>query len=170
MKKIVLLLVFTAAAAVVWSEDFQAEFTGKWLAQSFIIEQEDGLLVASEADYSYPYLGITGIDFIDSSFIVFTVSDTEYRAFYEIESLDFDNYYVRCTFKSSEEFLLKLVRVPGGNWKYFYRVAEDSILKGFSATVIEEEMKESGIDDAMVIESEPEEVVENIYVGIMTKE
>lgn len=175
MKKIIALLFFTALVSAVSAETIQIEILGSWSAEPFVIEQENGLLLSPEAAYSHPYLGITGINFIDGSFVIFTIMDVEYRAFYEIESLDFDTYNINCSFRVGEEFLLKLVRISEGRWKYLYRIASNSVLKGVAEIdedLLPQESEEDSVESEMIeIDAEKEkdglDDIYSIYTGIM---
>ena len=165
-----LTLIILAFSISVSAQSVQDEFLGRWKLFPGVIEQEDGLLVSWDAAYSFPYLGITELDFLDSGFVVFSVLDAEYRAFYDISMLDYDNYHFTCTFKNGEVFILKLVRSETDGWRFLYRVAEDSILKGPSADeeaeVIMEEAETAAVEEEMVEEVEP---LYSLYTGIMKR-
>jgi len=170
MKKIFILFFIFLAAGAAAAQDVQDEFLGQWQITAGVIEQEDGLLVSSDAVYSFPYLGLTQLDFLDSGFVVFSISTEEYRAFYEIDVLDFDNYHISCSFKNGEVFLLKLVRTAEG-WRYLYRITEGSVLKG-EAAVEDEEAAEENLTDSegeTSPEESQEEPLSSLYTGMMTR-
>ena len=175
MKKL-LLIFFTAFWVIpLWAEDAGFGLQGHWIAEPFVMEQDDGLLTAPEAAYAFPYAGISTMDFIDRGFVVFVIGGEKHRAFYEVEELDFDNFHIKCSFKNGEEFLLKLVKVSENQWKYLYRIDESSILRDSSS---EEEIPadellipgDSPADDMMPVDvEEPEQPAESIYTGILKR-
>jgi hypothetical protein len=157
---------------------------GNWKTHVLLAEGEDGLLVNPDAEYAFPFLGISRIDILDSGFILFRINDNEYRAFYDVEMLDFDNYHLTCTFKSGEAFLLKLVRLEGESWKFLYRISADSVLVPAGETG-----EETGNETEPGVEKGPELKVpaveglenpenpdgfenssESLFIGILVKE
>ena len=173
MKKILAFAIFILVCGMLWAESPGEAFSGEWRLIPDTIELEDGLLVSSDAVYSFPYLGITGISFPDNGFIVFSIGELEYRAFYEMEVKDFDNSHFICTFKDGEIFILKLVRA-GSGWRFLYRIAEDSVLKG---QYLEEEPEEGSSDivEELSGENEPDaedadsSPVYSLYAGSMER-
>ena len=173
MKKLLLITMLIVFSSSIYAQELQDEFLGAWMAEPFLIEQDGDLLVEPKAAYSFPHIGITRVDFLDSEFIVFTVSENKYRAFYEIEELDFDNFNISCIFKNGEQFMLKLVRSEGESWKYLYRITENSVLRG-NSDVIEEldseqvEATEMLMPDDMINE-ESETAVVSLFTGFIKR-
>lgn len=66
MKKTFLIIVLSAVAFSVSAQSVRDELLGKWKVVPFLIELEDGLLVEPEAQYAYPYTGISEINFLDT--------------------------------------------------------------------------------------------------------
>ncbi|MDC7226606.1 MAG: hypothetical protein PQJ61_07560 [Spirochaetales bacterium] len=164
MKKLIVIFMLISAVSVS-GQQIQELILGTWSMDSTLIEMEDGLLVSTEADYSYPYLGISNLNFLDSGFVVISTRAGDYRAFYEISELDFDNYHINCSFRDGEEFLLKLVR-EGDSWSYLYRIAEDSVLKG--DTVDEKSVIDIDLNSFLDEEAELE-MSYSLYTGIMNR-
>ena len=181
MKRMIIFLILVLAPVWGFSREMgQNELIGSWKTQVLLAEREDGLLVNPDAEYAFPYLGISRIDILDSGFILFLINENEYRAFYEVEKLDFDNYHLTCTFKTGEELLLKLVRLDDESWKFLYRVSADSVLAPEDETV-EETEPETAEPEAAEMEAaeapensvEPvklEERSESLFIGILNRE
>jgi hypothetical protein len=179
MKKIAIIYLILALSCVTGFslETEENGLTGSWKTHVLLAEGEDGLLVNPDAEYAFPFLGITEIDILDSGFILFLINDNEYRAFYEVEMLDFDNYHLTCTFKNGEEFLLKLVRLEGESWKFLYRISSDSVLaaadENDEQTSYDEDEQEAvypedleNMDDQTGIADR----TESLFVGILIRE
>ncbi len=173
MKKIIVVLFILAAGSGVFAQAADNSLTGKWRVDPFLVEQEDGLLVVPEAVYSFPYTGITEMNFLDTGFVVFTIAGAEYRAFYETEVLDFDNLQINCMFKDGESFIVKLARA-GRGWKFLYRISADSVLKGMTAEEDAGMQPDSnpagaGMDLTAMTDMESEPAAESLYTGIIIR-
>lgn len=163
----------TASCCAVFAEasDF-TELTGRWKAETFLAEREDGLLVVPEAYYAYPHMGISEIRILDSGFIIFQMDGREYRAFYEPLMLDYDNVLLICSFKDGEELMLKLSAIADG-WKYLIRISSDSIMAADEDSEADDETAET--DEPVVVELEGDSgeaadtVSERLFTGILRK-
>ncbi len=170
MKKMIITAVFFMVVSFLGADSALDKLSGEWYTEPFLMEQDSGLLTAFGADYAFPYRGIEKINFLDSGFVVFTVSGIEYRAFYEVETLDFDNFHILCNFKNGEEFILKLVETDRNDWTYLYRISGNSILRGPSEPGEDIETPEEVMEEATFEEEAVEEKVpESLYLGILKR-
>ncbi len=169
MKKFISIILLLFLLLPLWADEAGYDLIGTWVTKPFVMEQDDGLLTSPNADYSYPWLGIEQIEFLDNTFVLFKAAGYEYRAFYEIETLDFDNLLIRCTFKSGEVFILKFVSTEDEEWKYVYRIAETSILNSITHMVDETNSVEDEETPMDEIEEDMEEVAESLYIGTLKK-
>jgi len=183
MKKIILIItLITLAAGFSFAQsDKQKGLVGVWKTEPFLTEREDGLLVASEAPYAFPHLGISEIRILDSGFIIFQIGASEHRAFYEPELLDYDNIHLTCIFKNGEELVLKLVKIDA-LWKYFIRIPADSLLFEAERNTLPDEPAddepaggESADGEAESMDSEPgtdyelPDVEQRLFTGMLIK-
>ncbi len=169
MKKFVFMMLFLFLLFPLWADESAHDLIGTWVTKLFVMEQEDGLLTSPNADYSYPWLGLEQIEFLDNTFVLFRAAGCEYRAFYEIETLDFDNLLIRCTFKSGEVFILKLVSAGDQEWKYVYRIAETSILNSTPHMADEADSVEDEETSMDEIEEDMEDIAESLYIGMLRR-
>ncbi|MDC7125812.1 MAG: hypothetical protein PQJ46_09600 [Spirochaetales bacterium] len=172
MKKIALIL-FIISPYFLFAEAPSEVLKGLWNAQTYLVEQIDGTLVSSDADYSFPYMGISQIEFVDKSFIIFTIDGESFRALYTADFVDFDNCNINCTFQDGEHFLLKLVRSGKSKWKFLYRIYEDSVFVEKQENELNDEEVEDDVIDAdseLLEEDAVEEApLSSIYIGILER-
>ena len=124
MKKLIFICMMCCSAFMLFSENVQDDFLGAWVAEPFLAEQSGKLLLDAEADYAFPYLGIREFIFYDSGLASFKYNDRMYRAFYEVDSLDFNNIHISFMLKTGDELLLKLADAGDGTYKFIYRITD----------------------------------------------
>ena len=173
MRKVLFLIL--CLPAVVFAEAPEPpDLTGVWTAENILTELDDGILVSSDAAYSYPYMGLTELRVIDSGFISLVFGDAEHRAFYLPQVLDYDNLNLLCTFTGGEELVLKLVR-SGQGWKYLLRVPSDSglLASGDDEQVEQVEQVEQESDEDLMSgpdeQAEEENPADFLYIGTIKR-
>ena len=173
MKKLFTVLFLISIAVPVFSDNMKDMFLGEWETSLYLMEQQQGLLTAPGAEYSFPYRGITEINFLDSGMVSFMINNNIYRAFYDVQPGDFDNFHIICRLRNDEEFVLKLVKVNEAEYKFLYRIAAASIMNGSDSDTEESAEPEMQAEDSESIDeagsSEGEQELFSNYIGIIRR-
>ncbi len=155
MKKILILIIILLLILPVFGE------TGSWSFEPLFTRLPDNTLIPSGLEYSLPFAGMEGMDFIDDFLVRILVSGEYYRAFYEIIPGDADNSTLVLTFKGGQSLTVQLVSM-GLEYLFFYQIPEgfftafsepEELSEGF---VEEADKKPASGDEPDVMETDPE--------------
>lgn len=97
-------------------------FRGDWVLEDFISLHQQDLLLLPQADYAYPFRGITALSFRGTGIAELHIRGRRFSAFYDITAETPRGYRLEFQIKAGPAFSFHLVRDPAGGYRYIYRL------------------------------------------------